>query len=434
MFMFNTYDTLNQVLSLYLTKFKNELLLVELNANSNQFISRLGEAIFTNFNDLPMFRVRSLIRYTLKTCLTVASFDRAMLAKNLLLLQLDRLLLEYFMPSILVRINELNKSYMNMKANEANNLNDQYSGDVVGNRDDQDELLNNQIIEENQFIFLCRDTIDLLRVFLMYKDQNVNQQQQHQSDDQNDMANENDENSEAMLDNSNSKENSVSGAGTSANANPNQISELAIYLLKTSKIVYQSVILCLFDGLHWSDSYSCAKLARLGIALFENFSVTSQPVFDTDSNQFYIYLNQQTSEQIFRSCLTGLQLHGEHLETNGLLFSLTYLIHDKSPYKQALNQIIASINGLNRKLFDDFLHKCAQQANSNNPASLERMKKDMVKKLLQPIVGKSIGQLYKNEIKIRLLEPLNLSSRKKSDDDTINNGEFNICSLFDPSK
>ena len=429
MFMYNTYDTLNQVLSLYMMKFKNELLLTEVSPHNMEFIYRFGEAIFSGFNDLPTFRIRSLIRYTLKTCMTVLAFDRALLTKNYTLLKLNQVILEYFLPAILARVNDLNKYYINLKASDA------LDGEADKENDDQDELLNTQIIEENQFILLCRDVIDFVRVFVLQSSMPGKEAVTASSNgDEPNEVNENIEDIGEMMENN-------TNAGREC-ANPHQINELAVYLMKTSKIIYQSTLLCLFAGLNWSDSLSCAKLSRVSLSLFENFPITNQSILNpTIDSPFSICINEQIADQIFKSCLTSLQIHGEHQEIQGLLLGLTYVVYDKSMdmYKQSYNKVLIQIPNLNKKLFEDFLHKCAQSAqqqaiNQQPNGHLEKMKKDMFKRLIQPIIGKNLGQLYKNEIKIRVLEPLNMNSKRKANDTAESNGvEFNICSLFDPN-
>jgi exportin-5 len=428
MFVYNTYDTLNQTIALYLLKFKNELFLTELNQSSLDFIYRFGDSIFTNFAELPTFRVRSLIRYTLRTCLMCsANFnDKNLLNKNLTILKLNQVLLEYFIPAILTKVNDLNKYYSSLKTSEQ-------LGEPTGRSRTENEAINNQIIEENQFVLLCRDVIDFLRALF------TNTHLAAQASDNDNEANENDENNEMMTEtNANSSRDSLPNQ---AHVNLHQINDLAVYLLKSNKIIYQSVLLLLFDGLNWSDSLSCSKLARICLTFFETFPIST---ITENQQQFSIYLNEQIAEQIFTSTLTSLQLHGEHQEIASLLINLAFCIYDKSPLifkQQAFNRVLMQISSLNKKLLDDFYNKCVQLHNqqlvSNQVSVLgagEKAKRDLFKRLIQPIVGKNLGQLYKNEIKIRVLEPLNIKKKLDSSEFSGTGGaEFNICSLFDPN-
>jgi hypothetical protein len=55
MFFYNVYETLNQIIPLYFQKFKNELLLVESSEYNLQFVHKLGESLFSNFNEGRLF-------------------------------------------------------------------------------------------------------------------------------------------------------------------------------------------------------------------------------------------------------------------------------------------------------------------------------------------------------------------------------------------
>ncbi|CAF0737343.1 unnamed protein product [Brachionus calyciflorus] len=394
MFMYNTYDTLNQLIGMYMTKFKQELLLVNLNNNQVyvDFMYKFGDALFTSFNQLPNFRIRYLIRYVLKSCLTSIHFDKDLIAsnRNSFILKLNELLMEYFLPAILSKINEANKLFGNNKNQE--------------NFENLNKQLQDQIIEENQFTLMCRDLIDLIRCFFSFSQSVETKTEETLDEEQNEM----------LMENALAKE------------GPSQINELAIYLLQTNKIIYQSVILCLFDGLNWPDSYCCARLLRLAQTLIDKYPIVDQP-----SEQFVLYLNDQISERIFTYCLTGLQLHGEHQEIASLLITLVYSIYEKSPssYRQMYNKVLNQIPNLNTKVFSEFLSKFDKVTSNTG----EKVKKDLFKKIIQPVIGKNIGQLHKYDIQIRVLEPLNLNSKKFLTTDGTNGGETNICSLFDPN-
>ncbi len=177
--------------------------------------------------------------------------------------------------------------------------------------------------------------------------------------------------------------------------------------------------------MNWSDSYCCIRLARIIITLFENISINTA----TDDKKLVIYLNDQIGEQLFRSCLLANQLHGEHLETSSLLISLSYLIHEKFPQstKEIFNSLLAKIPNLNTRMFEDFLNLSRPGHQPKDVLKNDKIKKDLFKKLLQPIVGKNVSQLYKNDIQIRQLQPLILKSNKTENSDEVTS----ICSLFD---
>ena len=379
MFIYNSYDILSQLIALYLIKFKNELLMTTTTENNYELIVKFGDALFSNFTQLPDFRVRYIVRYVLKACVNFQfKVDQAGL--NLLGVKLAETMLEFFLPSILTRVTEKVKCM-------------QSRGDLKDQEDLNSVNIQNQIIEENQFTLLCRDIVELLKELL------INIKESDEDDEQNESSNE---------------DGKINPVGETS-----QISDLAIHLFKNNRIVFQSVILVLFEGINWPDSQCCLRLVRLGTCLLES----SQLGIDNLRS----CLNDGVGEQMFKYCLNALQLHGEHQEIANALINLSFLIYEKFPEstKVLFNSVLRTIPVSNVRLFDEFMASCEK-----NTKSAEKNRKDLFRKIVQPVVGKSVGQLYKNEIEIRLLQPLDLKIRRKfADSDT----QVNICALFDPN-
>ena len=126
--------------------------------------------------------------------------------------------------------------------------------------------------------------------------------------------------------------------------------------------------------------------------------------------------------------------------------NLSFLIYDKFPLSchDLFNKILIKIPNLNKKVYDDLTYKYKQNYTSNMEKH-KKEKKDLFRKLLQPIIGKNVGQMYKNEIIIRNLPPLisQVPRNKKrfqqqqhnkaffEDCETNNNEGLSICNLFD---
>ena len=407
MFYYNVYEMLNQLVPLYFLKFKNELLLNEATEINLQFINKIGDALFSNFNELPDFRIRFICKYTLKAALTF-HFKPEYIEKDYVIVRINEILLQFFLPSILTRINTKIKYFQVLKEESKSKP----ESDV----DTESPSIQNQIIEENQFILMCRDLVELLRLFLNFSSGAINKPLAQEFDEFNNEKNDMNQN-ELEID---------SSPKALENLNPNKIhiSELAVHLLKNNKIIFQSTILLLFEGLNWSDSHCCLRLARLAMSLFEKVSVNNT----VEPQKIVFYLNDNVGEQLFKSCITSLQLHGEHHETASLLTNLGFLIYEKFPYsaKGLFNDLLSKIPNINTKMYEEFV----KLNNPNNqPKDLlkhEKIKKDYFKKIIQPIIGKNVSQLYKNEIEIKQLQPMNLKTRKTNE-----NTEIFDHSLFD---
>jgi len=378
MFTYNLYDTLNQIIGLYLSKFKQELLMVQ--SDDLSAIYKIGKVIFGSWTHLPNFRIRSIIRYILKPLL-MHNFDKDMVAKRVHLVRINETFLEHFLPAILTRINETNKANAAMKSTEKN---------------DDPEAIQEQIVDENQFVLMCRETVDLIKTLCSFSADASSTSSKHEEFETDEME---EMSAEQQQQQANEPSNMLAVWNTS---------ELAQYLINNNRIFFQSLILCVFEGLNWPDSYCCFRFVRVGLTLFEKF----HSLFN---------LSAQMSEQIFRCCLCALQIHGEHQETVSLLINFAYLIYEKSLCKELFQNILLQIPNVNMKLMNEFV-----SANTS-----EKVRKDLFKKIVQPIVGKSIGQLYKNDIVIRALKPIDIN-RKQQDTDS-NSQIVNICSLFDPN-
>ncbi len=221
MFFYNAYETLNQIIPLYFQKFKNELLLVDSTPDNLLFVNRLGESLFTAFSHLPDFRMRQIIRYSLKSALTF-NFKADYIEKDLVIVRINESLLEYFLPAVLGKINERIKHFKALKEESK-----MKNGEGVA--EGESENIQRQIIEENQFVLMCRDVVELMRLFLNVsvggggKDTEDGEQQSEEMELVNKLM---------------------------ENQNPNLIvlSELAIHLLKKNKVIFQATILLLFEG------------------------------------------------------------------------------------------------------------------------------------------------------------------------------------------
>jgi exportin-5 len=422
MFFFNSYEELHQLIGLYFTKFKNELLLT--NETGVEFVRHCGEALFSNFYDLPDFRIRFLVKYSLRSLLSFSFDKQKHIEHTLAIVSFNETFLEYFLPSILAKIDQRLKYFKSIKENLMIR--------ALADEDKSNEQIENQIAEENQFILLCRDIVDLIRLFFNFNNTAFSKSESNQTD-------------EFEIDNNNDHENLIDqqqqdiiGENLKSD-NCIKLSELAVYLLKKNKTIYQSIILLLFEGLNLPDSISCLKLSQIAFTLFKVALVSDQTttnfVNETQSSspQSVVFIvNDVISEQIFKSCLNAITVHGEHHEISSLLLNLSYLMYEKFPIscQNVFNGILRKIPNLNKNLFDELLVANDKLKMSKNVKLNDKQRKETFKKIIQPIIGKNISQLYKNDIEIRILQPLNLKTNNKN---LQINTEINICSLFDPN-
>ena len=160
---------------------------------------------------------------------------------NRVVVRANEMFLEYFLPCLLARITETNKLYASQ------NERDDYDAAAAGGGGDLSEAMRNQIVDENIFSIMCRDFVDLLKTFFDLKSVNC-----PPSTKDHDTSEHDEQMNDEMA--------SVTAGSTASSAPANTMSDLAVHLLQTNKTIFQTVILCLFEGLSWPDSYCCSRL------------------------------------------------------------------------------------------------------------------------------------------------------------------------------
>jgi hypothetical protein len=225
MFIFNAYDTLNQLISMYFSKFKYEFFVVEL--VDLDIVYKFGDSLFSSFTTIPDFRIRLQIRYILKSLIESCTED-IFCYQNSLVLKLVEVLVEYFLPTILQNINEKNKTYL--KLNEDSN-------DAVVTDANANKKIEEQVISENQFTLLCRDLCDIVKCF--YHSHTGTVATPRLTEDTDDMNIILDTEQDELTSNSTNK---------SVPSGPSTLSDLAIFLFSKNPTIYQSFLLILFEG------------------------------------------------------------------------------------------------------------------------------------------------------------------------------------------
>jgi hypothetical protein len=288
---------------------------------------------------------------------------------------LNETFLEYFLPSILARIDIRIKKLKNIKENmpKVEEFNSKKHPKT------EFEQIEKQIAEENQFILLCRDVVDLIRLFFNFNNTAFNSttKQINQTNDE-----------LTIEDNFDHENIDQDLTEKTENSNIIKLSELAVYLLKKNKTVYQSIILLLFEGLNLPDSSCCLKMSQIAFTLFKVATVTNLPNGDLTQKVIFV-LNDAISEQLFKCCLNAIQVHGEHHEISNLLVNLSYLLYEKFPVSSqiAFNMILHKIPNLNNTLYNELLIANDKIALSKAPKPNDKQRKEIYKKIIQPIIG-----------------------------------------------
>ncbi|KAI1295581.1 Exportin-5 [Halotydeus destructor] len=185
-------------------------------------------------------------------------------------------------------------------------------------------------------------------------------------------------------------------------------------------VIFPSVV-----SLTWLDSGINHKSCLLNIVLLGK--LFNDNVFKTkDEVGFYL-----------RHVITALNYFGEHDQNQSRLLKLALILYEgisklgMEDAKQAFHE--ASGSSVHQwKGFEDRLIKPGlSEARTKVP---EKKKKDALRLLMDPVIGKSLGQLHaQNKDEIKNLQPFLFRRRKGFDvaDSSLNSQDVGLCRLFD---
>ncbi|XP_017770815.1 PREDICTED: exportin-5 [Nicrophorus vespilloides] len=183
---------------------------------------------------------------------------------------------------------------------------------------------------------------------------------------------------------------------TRTNLSSEVISDLGTLLLRSEKTC-QSLVLTVLGTLSWIDSNASLK------ATFLTGPIIRLLVADNT-------LNGEMAAHIMAAVLNGLTLHGQHDVNQGSLLTLGAQIYEllrpTFPEVYAVMQQIPGINPVDLQKLDE---RISGQTSKGN--KVEKVKKDLFKKITSTLIGRSVGQLFKKEVKIQDLPRLAIPER-----------------------
>ncbi|KAI4464063.1 exportin 1/5 [Holotrichia oblita] len=174
------------------------------------------------------------------------------------------------------------------------------------------------------------------------------------------------------------------------------ISELGIILLRSEKTC-QSLVLAVLGALSWIDSNGSLK------ATYLTGPIIRQLVADNS-------LNGEMAAHIMAAVLNALTLHGQHEANQGSLLTLGAQMYEMLrptfPEVLAVMQQILAVNPVDLQKLDERISGSTSKGNK-----VEKVKKDLFKKITGTLLGKSVGQLFKKEVKIHELPRIVLTKK-----------------------
>ncbi|KAB0800097.1 hypothetical protein PPYR_07977 [Photinus pyralis] len=199
---------------------------------------------------------------------------------------------------------------------------------------------------------------------------------------------------------------------TRTNLTAEVISDLGTLLLRSEKTC-QSLVLAVLGALSWIDSTASLKGTQLTGPIVR--------LLVTDHT-----LNGAMAAHVMAAILHGLAFHGQHEANQGSLLTLGAqmyeLLRPSYPEVLVVMQQIPGVNPVDLQKLDERISGSTSKGNK-----VEKVKKDLFKKITGTLIGRSVGQLFKKEVKIADLPRLEL--RKKGEQKDIMPDLRNIFSV-----
>ncbi|CAH1159792.1 unnamed protein product [Phaedon cochleariae] len=192
---------------------------------------------------------------------------------------------------------------------------------------------------------------------------------------------------------------------TRSNLTNEVISDLGAMLLRNEKTC-RPIVLAVLGALAWIDSNASLKATYLTGPIVRQLS--------TDKT-----LDGEVAAHIMAAVLNALTLHGQHEANQGSLLTLGAQIYEllRPAFAEVL-AVMQQIPGMNPVDLQKLDERIAGGTSKGN--KVEKVKKDLFKKITGNLIGRSVGQLFKKEVKIQDLPQIVIPKHPPKEDLIIN--------------
>ncbi|BFG03016.1 exportin-5 [Drosophila madeirensis] len=203
------------------------------------------------------------------------------------------------------------------------------------------------------------------------------------------------------------------------------ISDLGGKLLRND-FIGNYILMTLLKAIAWNDGMVNMKAVNI-----------AAPVMRFLAAEHLMDENKAVSS--FTAVLQGMQVHGQHEANQSGLITLGVqfyeLLRPKFPILSEVLQHIPSVNAADIQKFDEKTAVAPVKGNK-----VDRAKKDIFKKLTAQLVGRSVNQLFRHEVQIANLPPMQPHKLKSTGTGTTShnimdsNQNANLTKLFGSDK
>lgn len=200
------------------------------------------------------------------------------------------------------------------------------------------------------------------------------------------------------------------------------ISDLGGKLLR-HVLIGNYILMTLLKAFAWNDGMSSLRAVHIAAPVMR-FLVAEQ------------LMDENKAVSSFTAVLQGLQVHGQHEANQSGLITLGVqfyeLLRPKYAILSEVLQHIPNVNAADVQKFDEKISVVPAKGNK-----VDRVKKEMLRKLTTQLIGRSVNQLFRHEVQITNLPPMqstNQPSSAGSCDIMDKNQNANLSQLFGPDK
>ncbi|CAF3984153.1 unnamed protein product [Rotaria magnacalcarata] len=331
----------------------------------------IGTTLFSSLEYIPDFRLRNIVRYCFLPFVRHCPMSTIMIP-----------IFESLLPFMYTKLKDKWKIITARQSMKVTNGNVHESNDNIYQTQERCE---EEVIEEQVTCYLTRDFIDVIKNLLI---------RQHNNSDNLGQLNNGNDIDETSMDEIMITADEQSRKPSGQTRYHQMPSDFALKFLQDSSIICQYCLLILFDGLSWPDTSSVTKMAQICQALVKHLSILINGNNDF-LRQLYVYI------------LCALKIHGDNEPIVCTLLSLATLMYDT--FQQTSSNLFDSVHmeipDVTNEQVNNYRDKMLRQVNGK-PLS-DKQKRDILKQLVQPLMGQNVAQMFKREpIALNNLPPL----------------------------
>lgn len=195
-----------------------------------------------------------------------------------------------------------------------------------------------------------------------------------------------------------------------------ELTDLGKCLMKHEDVC-TALLITAFNSLTWKDTLSCQR-------------ATTQLCWPLLKQVMSGTLLADAVTWLFTSVLKGLQMHGQHDGCMASLVHLAFQIYEAlRPRYLEIRAVMEQIPEINKESLDQFDCKLL---NPSLQKAADKRRKDHFKRLIAGCIGKPLGEQFRKEVHIKNLPWLFKKSKPMLETEVLDSEEGGLATIFEP--